>query len=510
MPRLLTLAVLLAATASLAETARFALVVGNNAGRGELPPLRYAESDAGKVARVLTELGDVAPERLLLLQGRPVKDVEAALKALAQQVQTARAVPENRTVLLFFFSGHSDGEAIELGQELVPYSRLKSLLAGVGTDVRVVIVDACRSGAGFRQKGGKPADPFAIKLTDTLSATGDAFITSSAEDEAALESSEVMGSVFTHHLVSGLRGAADASGDKLVTLGEAYRYAYDQTVSRTALMPVGVQHPSYDYRLSGQGELVLSSLQKASAQLVFPPGSERAVVLDTLRDQVLVEVPTAATREVALSPGQYGLRLFKDGQSYGGRVTLTEGSRKTLSWDELTPISSATAIARKGPGVAAAFTRPDAWRDERLLGLSLGVVPAVSQLGVQVLVRVGFEPRLGWGPAFALQGAWVGAAGVSEAGVEGRAGYRFAWKVGPAWFGAGAEAGPALLWQSSAAGTAFSPAVVLAPRGAVRFFVGDAFVVTLEGEAGVAVLAVDGKVGARFRPAGALGVAVRF
>lgn len=510
MCRLAALVVFLASWAAAAETVRFAVVVGNNAGRGELPPLRYAESDAGKMARVLTELGDVAPQRLVLLQGRPVKDVEAAIQALTTQVKAARATPENRTVLLFFFSGHSDGEAIELGQELLPYSRLKALLAGAGTDVRVVIVDACRSGAGFRQKGGKPADPFAIKLSDTLAATGDAFITSSAEDEAALESNEVMGSSFTHHLVSGLRGAADASGDKLVTLGEAYRYAYDQTVSRTALMPVGVQHPSYDYRLSGQGELVLSSLQKATAQLVFPPGSERVVVLDSLRDQVIAEVPTAATREVALPPGQYGLRLFKEGQSWGGRVTLTEGARKTLTWDELSPISSGTAIARKGPGVAMVMTDDPGWRDDRLVGLSLGVVPAVSQLGVQGLVRVAFEPKLGWGLSFAVHGAYASAASVSEAGLEGRVGYRFAWKAGPAWFGVGAEAGPALLWQSSAAGTAFSPAGVIAPRGTFRLLLGGPFVLTLEGEAGLAVLSVDGQVGARFRPAGTLGLAFRF
>ncbi|MEW5741704.1 MAG: caspase family protein [Myxococcota bacterium] len=505
--RAFTLSLLIASPA-VAETVRFAVVVGNNAGRGELPPLRYAESDAGKMARVLTELGDVAPERLVLLQGRPVKDVEAALKALSPQVQAARAVPENRTVLLFYFSGHSDGEAIELGQELLPYSRLKALLGGAGTDVRVVIIDACRSAAGFREKGGRPADAFAIKLTDTLSATGDAFITSSAQDEAALESSEMMGSIFTHHLVSGLRGAADTSGDKLVTLGEAYRYAYDQTVSRTAMMPVGAQHPSYDYRLSGQGELVLSSLAKATAQLVFPPGTERVVVLDTLRDQIIAEVPTAATKELALPPGQYGLRLFKEGQSYGGRITLTEGGRRTLSWDELTPISSAVAVARKGPVVATSLV--DDWREERLVSLSMGVVPAISQLGVQGLLRVGFEPRLGHGLSVALQGAYAGAGTVSEAGVEARVGFRFGWRVGLAWFGVGGELGPALLWQSTSSGTAFSPAGVVAPRASARLFVGGPFVLTLEGEAGLIVLSVDGKVAARFRPAGTLGVAFRF
>jgi uncharacterized caspase-like protein len=510
MRRALALTVALAASIAAAETVRFAVVVGNNAGRGDLPPLRYAESDAGKMARVLTDLGDVAPEHLMLLQGRAVKDVEAAIKAMASKAQTARATPENRTVLFFYFSGHSDGEAIELGAEALSYSRLKSLLGGAGTDVRVVVVDACRSGAGFRQKGARPADPFAIKLTDTLSATGDAFITSSAEDEAALESNEVMGSIFTHHLVSGLRGAADSSGDRLVTLNEAYRYAYDQTVSRTAMMPVGAQHPNYDYRLSGQGELVLSSLQKATAQLAFPPGSERVVVLDTLRDQVIVEVPTSATREVALAPGQYGLRLFKGGQSYGGRVTLAEGARKQLSWDELAPITAASIVARKGPGVSATVERAADWRDDRVLGLSLGVVPAVSQLGVQALGRLAFEPRLGWGLSVAVHAAFTSANSVSETSVEGRVGYRFAWRLGPLWLGVGAEVGPALLWQATARGTALSPAGLIAPRASLRLLVGEALALVLDGELGLALLAVEGAGALRLRPAATVGAALRF
>ena len=44
----------LAALPALAETRRVAIVVGNNAG-GEAAPLRYAENDAGKFARVMVE-----------------------------------------------------------------------------------------------------------------------------------------------------------------------------------------------------------------------------------------------------------------------------------------------------------------------------------------------------------------------------------------------------------------------------------------------------------------------
>lgn len=504
------LATALLPASAAAETVRFAVVAGHNAGGGDLPPLRYAESDAGKMARVLTELGDVRPGNLSLLQGQPVSEVEAAVRALVPKVKAVHSTPEDRAVLLFYFSGHSDGEVLEFGKEGLPYSRLKALLSGTGADVRVAIIDACRSGAALRQKGGRPVDPFVIRLNDTLAASGEVFITSSAENEAALESKEVLGSVFTHHLISGLRGAADASGDQLVTLGEAYRYAYDQTVAGTAMTSVGAQHPSYDYRISGQGELVLASLQRATARLLFPVGSERAVVLDTVRDQVIAETSTASTRGVALPPGHYGVRLYKSGQSFGGRVSLAEGDNREVSWEELTPITAATAIARKGPGVAAVMVDAPATDDDRLLQLAGGVVPSVSQLGLQGLVRLGFEPTQGHGFSFALQGALASSGALSEGGVEARVGYRFAWTVGRFWFGAGLEAGPALLWQTSARGTASGPAGVLAPRGSARVRLGGPVYATLDGEAGLALLSVDGAAAVKFRPSGAAGLALRF
>ncbi len=508
--RTAALLALLAPLAAAADTTRFAIVVGNNAGRGELPPLRFAEADAGKVARLLVELGDVAPENLLLLQGKAVADVEAAIAELRPKVAPHKDSPEARTVLLFYFSGHGDGEAIELGQQLLTYSRLKTLLQGVGTDVRVVVVDACRSGAGLRQKGGAKVEAFAIKLNDALATSGDAFITSSAEDEAALESNEVMGSIFTHNLVSGLRGAADSSGDRLVTLSEAYRYAFEQTVSRTALLSSGAQHPSYDYRLSGQGELVLTSLLKPSATLSLPSGAERSVVTDVLRDQVVVELPGAAPRELALPPGQYGVRLFKEGRSFGGRVTLVEGARKALAWEELAPVSASMQVARKGPGVAQAVVAEAPWEDARVVGLSGGVVPSVGQVGLQGLLRLAVEPRAGWGFSVALVGAHTSVRAVSESGLELRGGYRFSWQWGPLWLGAGAEVGPAAFWQSTGTGTAASFAGVVAPRAAARVTVGGPVAVTIDGEAAVALLSVEGRLGVVFRPAVTLGVALRF
>jgi hypothetical protein len=359
-----------AASVAGAETRRLAIIVGNNAGNGDMPPLRYAESDAGKMARVMVELGDVLPDDVMLLQGQRVSSVERAIGEARDRVAFFKKSPDIRTVVFFYFSGHSDGEAIELGPEKLAYARLKALLTGTAADVRLVVVDACRSGAGLREKGGKPADAFSIRLADTLQATGEAFITSSAADEAALESSEVMGSYFTHNLISGLRGAADTSGDKLVTLAEAYKYAYDRTVSSTAMLPIGAQHPNYDFRLSGQGELVLSSLLKPSCMLVLPE-ADRSLVTDLARDQVVVEIVGRA-RDVALAPGEYGIRLFKGGQGYGGRVTMVEGQRQVISMSSLTPITSSVMVAAKGgPLVVKSVTEPRA-SNEVGLGVSVG------------------------------------------------------------------------------------------------------------------------------------------
>jgi hypothetical protein len=492
-----------------AETVRLAVVVGNNAGAGNLPPLRYAESDAGKFARVLLELGDVTPDRLQVLQGRSAKELEAALRRAREQAELIKQSPENRVVLVFYFSGHSDGEGLELGNEALPFSRLKSILTGIG-DVRVVVVDACRSGAGFREKGGKQVEPFTIKLTDTLQSTGDAFIASSAENEAALESAEVLGSIFTHHFVSGLRGVADISGDKLVTLGEAYRYAYDQTVSRTTLLPVGAQHPTYDYKLTGQGELVMSTLQKATAQLILPVGFERAVVSDVLRDQVIAEVPTGVMRGVALPAGQYGLRVFKAGQSFGGRVAIADGGRREVRWDELSPISSAVAVAAKGGVVAQQLLVAENWSDERVLTAQFNLVPTIAGFGVALGGRVGFEPRLGNGFSFAVLGGHAARGIVSETTLEARVGWRFSWRFGAVWLGLGAEVGPALVLQNSGTQTAAGPAGIAAPRLSVRVLLGGPVVLSVEGEPAVALYGTGSAVGVAFRPSGTVGLGFRF
>jgi hypothetical protein len=507
------LSVLTLAVPASAETRRFAIVLGNNAGAGERAPLRYAENDAGKVARVLAELGDVAPDDLLLLQGRPLSDLERAVVHVRESISLVHRTPDARAVLIFYFSGHSDGESLELGNERVAYGRLKAMLLGTGAELRVAIIDACRSGSAILQKGGKPAPAFVIRLADQLAATGEVIITSSAANESALESSEVMGSYFTHNLVSGLRGAADTSGDKQVTLAEAYRYAYDRTVTQTAVTPTGAQHPAYDYRLSGQGELVLASLLKTSATLVLPQGADRALVSDLVRDQVVAEVLPGGATELAIAPGSYGIKALRGGESFGGRFTVADGTREVIRWQDLTPLKApevalkgGPSLVAEGPSAAASFTGP--WLD-----VSFGGTRGVAQeVGLVGTLRLSVEPSIGSGFSFALIGStgsgMSGSDVASETALQARAGYRFVFSRGPFSLFAGLELGPMMVMQGAGGQKNTGVGGVAAPRAGVRLHAYGPVWVALEGEVGIALLPVDGSLQVVPMPQVGLGLAI--
>jgi Caspase domain len=346
-----------------AGTRRVAVVVGHNTGADTQVPLRFAEEDAGKLADVLVDLGDVAPADLFLVQGKGTSVVREVLGKASAAVARARATPDDRVILLFFYSGHSDGQSIELGRERLAYRDLRAWLSSTNADVRIAIVDSCKSGALTQKKGGAAGPAFDISLVDELATNGEVFLTSAAADEDALESSEIRGSFFTHHFVSGLRGAADSSGDGTVTLAEAYEYAFNHTVTSTA-QAGAAQHPTYDYRVAGRGELTLTEVSRRSAVLELPAEFQRALVVQPRRDQVIAELTSATTRRVAVAPGEYGVRLWRGGHQSAGRVRVGAGQVLTITWEQLTAIDAPPPERTKGghteePTLVEAALPPD-------------------------------------------------------------------------------------------------------------------------------------------------------
>ena len=181
----------------------------------------------------------------------------------------ARASGANapRTEVVVYYSGHADEKGLLLGEDRYSYRSLRDRLDQIPADVRIAVLDACASGAFTRVKGGKRRAPFLID--EATSTRGHAFLTSSAATEVAQESDRIRASYFTHYLVSGLRGAADSSGDGRITLNEAYQFAFSETLGRTVDSKGGAQHPSYDINMSGTGDVVMTDVRQLSATLVW-------------------------------------------------------------------------------------------------------------------------------------------------------------------------------------------------------------------------------------------------
>lgn len=338
---------LLLASVALAGVLRHAVVVGANDGGGNLEPLRYAELDAQRFAEVMVELGGFDPANVTVLYAPSPAELQDALHAHAA---IAAASPDD--LFVFYYSGHADARGLRLESEIYPFETLKGDLRAVPADVRLGVLDACRSGAITRLKGAQVSPPFLLDAE--LAAEGEAWMTATAADEEAQESDQLRGSFFTHYLLSGLRGAAD-TGDGAVSLVEAYGYAFDRVVDHTGGTAAGTQHPNFEYKLKGEGDLTLTAVSSGRATLTLPPEVGGMVTVLRMPDRTpIAEVAKTSGRStpLALAPGTYLLRWRPTGSRdfREALVGLNDGARLTVSrWG---PVDAEVAASKGVAGVA--------------------------------------------------------------------------------------------------------------------------------------------------------------
>ncbi|WNZ63103.1 caspase family protein [Myxococcus sp. MxC21-1] len=272
---------------------RFALLVGSSEGGEGRERLRYAGSDALAMSRVLGELGGVAvADRVLLLEADR-KGLLGALERMRVLVEAA-AADGVRSELVLYYSGHSDAEGLLPRGERLTYAALKQGLGAVPVDVRIAILDSCGSGAVTRFKGGVHRPGFLMDAASQV--RGHAYLASSSADEVAQESDTIGASFFTHFLVTGLRGAADASGDGRVTLHEAYQFAFHETLARTERSQGGPQHAAYDIQLAGSGDLVLTDLRTSRVRLTVAEDVQGRLFVRDWGNQLVAELQKPAGR----------------------------------------------------------------------------------------------------------------------------------------------------------------------------------------------------------------------
>jgi len=337
------------ASSAQARVERYAVVIGNNLGDADETPLLYAQADAKRIYDVLHDLGGFEPVNMVLLENEPADTVRRTLIAMNDRVRQAIAMPNTEAMLMVYYSGHADSDRLHLRGTSLAIDELAQLVRGSAAGFRLVVLDACRSGALTRAKGGTVRPPFAFD-EERLPGDGLAYLTASSAQEDAQESDVLGGSFFTHALVSGLLGAADRDLDGEVVLDEAYRYAYEETLRATSRTRAGTQHPTFRYDLRGHGDLVLTRPQAFAAQranIALPTGYGFLFMAGDASGPIAAELIDRQTqRMLSLRPGRYFVRARAPDVLYEGTIDLHAGE-KSLALDRLERIEY-DELVRKG------------------------------------------------------------------------------------------------------------------------------------------------------------------
>lgn len=349
---LATAVVALGALSSEAQAGRFALVVGANAGDPGEQPLRYAEADAHRFAEVLRTVGHFAARDVVVLASASAADVRKALADLDARVRQA----QDDSMLLVFYSGHADSSSLHLGGTRFRLEELRDAVAKSTAATRLLVIDACQSGALTRAKGGRPGPGFAAPAPLPISTRGMAILASSSALEDAQESEKLKSSFFTHYFISALRGAADSDRDGQVTLGEAYAFTSERTLAATSDSRVGPQHPTYRFDLAGHGELVLSQVS-TTAQLGALQFSSPGEYFVKAADGVAVaevEVAQGAIRRVVVAAGRYQISRRSDDHLLEGSFEVRRGVATAIEPASMSRVAYAQVVRKGGTAETSA------------------------------------------------------------------------------------------------------------------------------------------------------------
>lgn len=372
---------LLHADAAQAAVERYALLVGVNHGLAKEEPLQFAESDVDAVAETLQSVGGYRSERIIRLKNATAEQVRNAVVDLNLAIaEDVRAGHEG--VLFVYYSGHGSGETLHMNGTHLGTQELSKLVRLSAAKLKLLMLDACRAGSLTRVKGGRQVAPFQIGLAEQLRNEGFAVITSSAAGEDAQESDALRSSVFTHHFLGAMRGLGDVNRDALVTLGEAYAYAYTQSLQTSMTSVLGSQHATFNYDLRGRADPVLANLQHLAGQadLVIDEPGEYLIAPAQGPGPLLEAHITEAGTRMRLAAGRYGVRMRTPRRIFQAELTLQTGETRKLVADDLTALPPALAIRKgevaaslvHGPSVAGSMHGPVSSGFSATMGAQLG------------------------------------------------------------------------------------------------------------------------------------------
>lgn len=251
-----------------AEVRRVSVFVGVDEGLAEDRILKYASRDAEGLADVFRRSRASDRDSVFLLSNPSLDQYRSLLKDIGARVRSLRG-QGHQTQVLLYYSGHGGAEGLHVKGQTFPRRELNDWMDSLVSDMKILILDACESGDFLRRKGGRILEDREITRLDKVQSQGTIVLSSSSRGEAAQESEDYHGAVFSHHLENGLRGIADFNSDGMVSLLEAFEYARTATRSEEIQGMAGRQNPAFDFDVVGESDPVLVRVERRNSRLIF-------------------------------------------------------------------------------------------------------------------------------------------------------------------------------------------------------------------------------------------------
>jgi hypothetical protein len=225
----------------------WAIVVGV-ASYDHMPVLRYTDDDAYRFYAFLKSLeGGALPDE----QVRILIDEEATRENVLGTLNEVFSMAGPEDLVIFYFSGHGlNGSFLPIDNNKIGHDEVALAFNKCKAKFKLCVADACHSGSLIAMRSAEP-EPMLAQYYQTLSksVSGTALIMSSKAEETSLESSGLRQGVFSHFLIRGLKGEADANKDKVVSVGELYDFINAKVREYTGNRQSPVIKGTYDPRM---------------------------------------------------------------------------------------------------------------------------------------------------------------------------------------------------------------------------------------------------------------------
>jgi hypothetical protein len=247
--------------------------------------LKYSVADVKSFYDILadSERGGYNSENIRLFTDKSSQpELLPTRNNIMSQLSSLASMATTKDNLLVYFSGHGieqndesyllpqDARYNILNESAISIKWMKKVLVSSNARVKIVILDACHSGAikgkatsgymteSFRKDIFPPPEGFAV-------------LSSCKMNEVSWEDDELKHGVFSYFLTDGLKGGADYDRDLKVTIMDTSKYTFEK-VSSWALAHSRNQSPTLECSI--YGDVVLCQVP---SQYVPPEPTEIAV-----------------------------------------------------------------------------------------------------------------------------------------------------------------------------------------------------------------------------------------